>query len=123
MERMTLTKRITLKIAGFVIAAAMICFYDHSHYFIFYNLGDRMIERTAKEAMEVIKDIISPHLGDRKIFTKDVSAALGIPYNTYVTSLNRNSIPYRDILIWCSRTGTDPQKIFFKKGKKWKKNH
>jgi hypothetical protein len=72
------------------------------------------MERTAKDIRECIKDILSPYFGDRKITSADVSVALHIPYNTYLTSVKRNSIPYREILLWCQKIGEDPNKIFFK---------
>lgn len=73
-----------------------------------------MMERTAKEIHECIKDILSPYLGNRKMTSADVSAALHIPYNTYLTSVKRNSIPYREVLNFCRVVGLDPNKIFFK---------
>lgn len=72
------------------------------------------MERTANEIRERIKDILSPYLGDRKITAQDVATVLHIPYNTYLTSVKRNSIPYREILLWCQKIGEDPNKIFFK---------
>ena len=72
------------------------------------------MERSAKEIRECIKDILSPYIGNRKITAEDVSLALHIPYNTYLTSVRRNSIPYREILMWCRRTGLDSKNIFFK---------
>ena len=69
-----------------------------------------MIECNAKEVREYIKDILSLYIGKRKVFSNDVAAYLQIPYNTYITGIKRNSIPYREILMFCKRT-TEQNKV------------
>ena len=74
-----------------------------------------MTERSMREIQESIKDIIFTFLPDKKVTNKDMSDYLNIPTATYYTQLKRNSIPYREILAWCERTGTSPIEVFYKK--------
>lgn len=69
-----------------------------------------------EEIVECIKDLISPYMGDVRVYDLDVCIALGITKGSLAARKQRNSIPYRVILEWCHKTGIDPMHLFYKKG-------
>lgn len=75
-----------------------------------------MRRRSMKEISEEIKSIISVHIGERKVFAKDIATALGIPHSTLNTQISRDRPPFEEILHWCAKTGLDPIKIFYERG-------
>ena len=67
-----------------------------------------------KEAVEKVKDIISMPIGKRKVFDGDVALVLGISQGSLATMKKRNKIPFKEIILFCDRTGLDPRDILFK---------
>ena len=74
-----------------------------------------MRERNMREIQSKIKDIIWTYLPDKTLTNKKMASYFNIPYSTYNTQLKRNSIPYKEIMFWCARTGTNPLEVFYEK--------
>lgn len=68
-----------------------------------------------KKQIENIKDILSPFLGDRKVFDKDVASVLSLNQATLQSRKSRNGTIADEILCFCKRTGVNPMDIFFGK--------
>lgn len=66
-----------------------------------------------KKQIENIKDILSPFLGDRKVFDKDVASVLSLPQATLQSRKARNGTIAEEILCFCRKTGVNPMDIFF----------
>lgn len=59
--------------------------------------------KTFSEIVEEIKSIISPEVGGRKVFDKDVADALGISRMNFATLKKRNRIPFNELLDFCAK--------------------
>jgi len=53
--------------------------------------------------MERIKDVLSKEIGDRKVYNKDVAAALGITPEHLSVLKKRQKLPLKEILDFCAR--------------------
>ena len=72
---------------------------------------------STREMVERLKDVISRRLGN--VYVKDWHVADELRINSSVLSLKikRDSPPFAEILIFCSRNWIDPLKITMKKEK------
>ena len=50
------------------------------------------------EIINKLKDILSNELGNKKVFDKDIAAALEINYDNFRKAKARGSIPYYEIM-------------------------
>jgi len=66
-----------------------------------------------KQQIENIKDILSPFLGEKKVFDKDVASALFMPEDVFYSRKHRDGSIAEEILCFCKRTGVNPMDIFF----------
>jgi len=55
------------------------------------------------DIVEEIKSIISNELAPKKVFDKDVAAALGISQMNFATIKKRNKIPFNELLDFCAK--------------------
>lgn len=65
------------------------------------------------EVIEKIKDIISEQTVGKKVFDKDVAAALSISQAKFATMKKRGSIPYKQILEFCAVKKISVNWLFF----------
>lgn len=75
------------------------------------SIGDLNVD--IKEIIEKIKDIISLKITNKKVFDKDVADALCISQMNFATMKNRNSIPYKEILLFSLKHKIDTNWLFF----------
>ena len=73
-----------------------------------------MRARNMPEILEIIKDILSPYIPGN-IYDYHVADALRIKHDTIASYKSRDTIPYRQILDFCLRTGINPINIFYRK--------
>jgi phage repressor protein C with HTH and peptisase S24 domain len=55
------------------------------------------------DIVEEIKSIISSEVAPKKVFDKDVAAALGISQMNFATMKKRNRIPFNELLDFCAK--------------------
>ena len=66
------------------------------------------------EIIEKLKDILSQELGNKKIFDKDIAAALEIDYNKFRQQKYRNIyIPYPEIMKFLAKRNISINWFFF----------
>lgn len=69
-----------------------------------------------REIVERIKDIISLRLGNKNVFDIDVAIELKINKKSMSTIIKRNTIPHKEIMLFCSRYSINPLKILTIRG-------
>jgi len=69
---------------------------------------------TTREAIERIKDIISGEI-DGFVFDKDVANKLSITQTTLASRIKRDSMPLKEIALFCYENNIDIKKIIFVK--------
>ncbi|MDP3290638.1 MAG: hypothetical protein Q8M43_01250 [Sulfuricurvum sp.] len=65
---------------------------------------------TVEEMIERIKDYLSPHT-QKCPQDQDVAGVLRINVRNLATMKKRNKIPFKEVILFCKRTGLDPMKI------------
>ena len=70
---------------------------------------------STREMVERIKDVLSKHKKEKRVFDGDVAGVLRMTQDALATRINRDSPPISEILLFCNRTGLDINKIVFKK--------
>lgn len=65
-----------------------------------------------KKIVKVLMPLLSKELGKRATY-KDVASALDIPYNRFRQNIHKNSIPYKEILVFCFRRKISINYLFF----------
>ncbi len=65
------------------------------------------------EIIEKLKDILSQELGNKKVYDKDVAAALGITPETFRKQKSRNSVPYFEIMQFLAKRNISINWFFF----------
>ncbi|NOQ30016.1 MAG: hypothetical protein GQ570_02710 [Helicobacteraceae bacterium] len=70
---------------------------------------------STREMVERLKDIVSTHWLDEKVYDKDVAVLLNIEHSNLATKIKRDRPPLKEILLFCDRCGLDPFKILLKK--------
>lgn len=63
--------------------------------------------------IEKLKDVLSKELGNKKIFDKDISQALGIKYDTFRKKKSRGDIPYFEIVSFFAKRNISINWFFF----------
>lgn len=58
---------------------------------------------TFEDIVEKLKDIISTTVGAKKVFDKDVAAALGVEPTNFATMKKRNKIPFKELSEFCAK--------------------
>ena len=69
---------------------------------------------TTREAIERIKDILSNHIKGR-VYDWHVADSLRLSYANLATMKSRDTIPLKEITLFCDRCGINPLKIVMKK--------
>ncbi len=72
---------------------------------------------TTREAVECIKDIICEEIGGF-VFDKHVAKKLGMTQATLANKIKRDSMPLKEIALFCYKNGVDIKRIVFKKKRK-----
>lgn len=70
---------------------------------------------TTEEVVENIKDVLSRHITENKVCDWHVADALEITAENLATLKSRDSMPLKEIILFCDRCGLDPMKIVMKK--------
>ena len=63
--------------------------------------------------MERIKDILSKEIGNRKVYNKDVAAALGIKPEYLSMLKKRDRLPLKEILDFCAKRGVSANWLLY----------
>lgn len=67
---------------------------------------------TVEEMMERVKDIVCKAYKG-KVFDKDVAIHLDIDHMRLATNKKRNTMPFKEVLVFCKRMNYDPMKLLF----------
>jgi len=65
------------------------------------------------EILEKLKDILSQELDNKKVYNKDIAAALEINYDNFRKSKSRGSIPYYEIMSFLAKRNISINWFFF----------
>lgn len=67
------------------------------------------------EIVEKIKDVLSKHITQNRVYDWHVADALGIDASALASMKRRNRVPFKEVLLFCYRCGLDPYEIMIKK--------
>ena len=70
---------------------------------------------TTEEMTEKIKNILSKHITNHKVYDWHVADILHISSENLATIKKRDKPPLKEIILFCDRCGLDPMKIILKK--------
>jgi len=65
------------------------------------------------EITERLKDILSKELGNKKVYDKDVAAALGISKENFSVMKKREKVPVEEIALFCAKRGISINWLLF----------
>lgn len=68
---------------------------------------------TFNEILEKLKDILSKELGNKKIFGKDIAAAIDMDYDCFRQAKRRGTVPYYEIMQFLAKRHISINYFFF----------